>query len=1170
MFAGLLGNLNKTNQGPEEELKEHPEEDPKETTLMRAMGKRNTVGLNLLANSNLLSDQTIKKLQQYKHQPETIKVTEAVKKGNLEVIDNLALSKEFKEDNKNFVQNGQIVVTAFEYDQFGIARKLINYGYYISPNIILEKLNEENYSLVKRIISEKFFNPEHIVLEFWYMLYLNLFELAELLRTKENSIDSLVKHRTISETQENLAIDPTIMAKALEKAIERQQDPLACLIISLSPQLINKTLVYSALEHSCIDFLKMIWTGHLEYDNLNEVKKRQKESLFWTKLEEEVLDREERKLLSKSLKLGFIVDKLLCMEKVTEAYEVLKWPGAIEEPGVIKAILVNGQESLAKHALSQAKGGVASPEFSAAFEKGMYQICLDMLRFKEARICIFNKDYQKTLVGLIEVGEYSLTALDMLGFIPNKEWHAELTKELCDVLEDQAKKSQQILVSRSPILYCALAAELLTKFSGSSLFYQSRCLSVAEDFKELGAYLEDSIKDEKVLRHHVLQEDSKGRSALTVIARNDFLRMLECDLLGVIINKLWEGPVKHHSAHEASTLHVALKASAGTPDSIAFMSKMDTSKPYTFQYSVWPYSCSLRFRAHGFATIVLLLLYTLLIEYSIRENTFDNVANNSTTVIFLRISQVLVCGILVDQGLQFIFAELTNRTYELDNWRVLDLVMFSTMIFIMAGFDKTYMGEGNTFENIEPTLFNALCYCLMYFIIWAKFLSVLAVSMRFGPFLRMLYLMFIEILGFSVIYICVQICFAAIFTSLFSTSIASYKSFSHSSRTLYSAALGAFSFVDFAGSNEAMGSVLLGLFLVIANVVLLNLLVALLTNVYLKVTQKVEATQRAVLVSYYNRWFWDENYGLLIFVPTPFNIFVLLLSSLLAFSKKSYYYNQVLLKVFYGLFAFVQFIGFFVASLAMLPLCYLKGFYTFGKAGNKKVIQLETTEQVYYSFSVLKCLAWPFVGVPLLLWAVFRDSYHFWSIVYKDNAEVSTRNTSDQFLDSGVIEDAQSVLQEILRVQVTVEEFVSVWAVYDNLRNQNTDYLETRQEQAQEFFMRFAESLKNPVISIERMIKLLPVQEHYDENYLKYVENINIPWLLSGLNSYHDYVGSMVMGGVSIPKELGKSGGPLDAKHVFQVKQNLEVFRTKYGELSELLQNLKSQAALQEKLSRGI
>mmetsp|Transcript_30713 Transcript_30713/g.5542 ORF Transcript_30713/g.5542 Transcript_30713/m.5542 type:complete len:120 (+) Transcript_30713:2110-2469(+) len=116
-------------------------------------------------------------------------------------------------------------------------------------------------------------------------------------------------------------------------------------------------------------------------------------------------------------------------------------------------------------------------------------------------------------------------------------------------------------------------------------------------------------------------------------------------------------------------------------------------------------------------------------------------------------------------------------------------------------------------------------------IIWLRFMSVMITTKRFGPFLRMIYLMMGEVVNFFLIFLLLGICCGAIFTALFSEYNPNFVDYNTSIRTLFSAALASFDLAAFT-KYLAFGGILLGAYLLMANVMLLNLLIALLSNVY--------------------------------------------------------------------------------------------------------------------------------------------------------------------------------------------------------------------------------------------------------------------------------------------------------------------------------------------------
>lgn len=73
-------------------------------------------------------------------------------------------------------------------------------------------------------------------------------------------------------------------------------------------------------------------------------------------------------------------------------------------------------------------------------------------------------------------------------------------------------------------------------------------------------------------------------------------------------------------------------------------------------------------------------------------------------------------------------------------------------------------------------------------------------------------------------------------------------------------------------NNKAIGMILLSIFVIVSNIVLVNLLIALLSEAFYNVSKEADSRHRAILIGYRNRWRWSDEFGFLIFVPPPINI----------------------------------------------------------------------------------------------------------------------------------------------------------------------------------------------------------------------------------------------------------------------------------------------------------
>jgi hypothetical protein len=131
---------------------------------------------------------------------------------------------------------------------------------------------------------------------------------------------------------------------------------------------------------------------------------------------------------------------------------------------------------------------------------------------------------------------------------------------------------------------------------------------------------------------------------------------------------------------------------------------------------------------------------------------------------------------------------------------------------------------------------------------WLRIMSVMITSKHFGPFLRMIYLIVLRVINFLVIYFCLVFCFSGVFTAMFNTSNPVYfPDFNTSFRSLFSATLNVWdieSFVD----HKILGACFLAGWEILSQVILLNILIALLSNVFGDLNEVVDSEHSSVVI----------------------------------------------------------------------------------------------------------------------------------------------------------------------------------------------------------------------------------------------------------------------------------------------------------------------------------
>lgn len=118
----------------------------------------------------------------------------------------------------------------------------------------------------------------------------------------------------------------------------------------------------------------------------------------------------------------------------------------------------------------------------------------------------------------------------------------------------------------------------------------------------------------------------------------------------------------------------------------------------------------------------------------------------------------------------------------------------------------------------------------------------------------------------------------------------------------------------------------MGIFLLLSSVMMLNLLIALLGNVYSVLAERVDGEYNVNIINLYNIWSWDDRYGFLIFFTSPLSYISLILSSPLLFLQNKRRYNFKISRAYYAVIAFAFYIQLLIYQFFYLLPVYIKGF----------------------------------------------------------------------------------------------------------------------------------------------------------------------------------------------------------------------------------------------------
>lgn len=111
---------------------------------------------------------------------------------------------------------------------------------------------------------------------------------------------------------------------------------------------------------------------------------------------------------------------------------------------------------------------------------------------------------------------------------------------------------------------------------------------------------------------------------------------------------------------------------------------------------------------------------------------------------------------------------------------------------------------------------------------------------------------------------------------------------------------------------------------VVFTILILNLIIAILSNTYNVFDPKSNGLYLSKILSTRDELLYDENYGAFLSSMTPLNVTVLPFVPYGIIGKPNPKYNNFVMALQYILLMFLLFIGFIVISLLMLPIAYLK------------------------------------------------------------------------------------------------------------------------------------------------------------------------------------------------------------------------------------------------------
>ena len=587
---------------------------------------------------------------------------------------------------------------------------------------------------------------------------------------------------------------------------------------------------------------------------------------------------------------------------------------------------------------------------------------------------------QLILIENLRFAPYLFDTINLLGLMRFQEFTMEMLEKICQNLNAYNTNEDAIITCTHPLISLALSAELLVNLGKTSKKIKFKSDSVCKSLLLLAFSIQTSIKNEDTLNYFLrVQTDLIGRSALEIYAENQFYDMLEDPNVGMIIGKLWYGAEHEHRLTTFLRMTRILRANSyELYEHLIRKDYLPKNSRFSFQFCQYLLNCSERNFYESVSIMGITLMYQVVVFLYVTFTKENELHPKSHYYYDVQVfTNILMLLNLLNDLLLIHFYKLTGRLGAKSN--VMNVfVNFVLFIFLFLNIfdipELLYPVKDNVDFNI---LLDGIIYSVILLLSWMKVLLSLRITKLYGSFISIMLNIFWHVFNFFIIFICITLLFAQCFCLFFRESNDNYKLIYDSFLTLFNTAWGQveFNFVDL----DVFGEVCLILFTTLSNIMLFNLIVGIVNNLFDQYYEKAEAESRAKLVLAHERKKWDKNYGLLILYPSPFNMFNIIFYPILIFAGE----KREKLNLLFSKFCF-----FFMALLIyiyMIILGILSYFLALFISLFHSTYEILKSNNKLSSQNKCKVILLSFIKRPFELIIYFvEDLISFWEIVFEE------------------------------------------------------------------------------------------------------------------------------------------------------------------------------------------
>jgi len=170
---------------------------------------------------------------------------------------------------------------------------------------------------------------------------------------------------------------------------------------------------------------------------------------------------------------------------------------------------------------------------------------------------------------------------------------------------------------------------------------------------------------------------------------------------------------------------------------------------------------------------------------------------------------------------------------------------------------------------------------------FARLVYALQVNRTFGPMVKIISTMTIDVIIFLVLFAALFFIFVGSGQILFA-ELDEFKDLQEAMKTLFASSIGEFDYAIYDNLSDVdprVGYIFITVFIIIASIMLLNFLIAILSTTYSALNEVKNGLYMRKVIQYRQKYNYNQKYSSIVYAPVPLNLLILPFIPLIIWNK---------------------------------------------------------------------------------------------------------------------------------------------------------------------------------------------------------------------------------------------------------------------------------------------